>query len=630
MHGKVYAVGSRWLEIDPKTLRYEFLNKKTLPERYHFLSWHYGILAWETGGFRRVSVQEAPVSKKESSRGATAAEKASTHLEPLQPGKEEVPQKAAREMRGEPLPILGAMSAGNLLTGEKTDQPERRPLHAVPGDVIEIRLRNRWFWTYLFSGKEPRPLRFSGQRQDGYRVLLLHMPAGDEVVGIQASRPFSQQRLEELCAKYPHVRCFRVPHPLGKYITDLAPISRLSNLNSLDIAYAVHLRDLKPLSDVKNLASLRIVQWDRLESVEPLTELRKLRVLQVSCANRIRNLRPLGRIESLAMLSRCVDPVEDVSIGPLSGLKNLKRLLIGQCSWKNELEPLAGLVNLEHLVIQDASNVSSLEPLSTLVNLRELDVHNARPGISLAPLADLKRLERLAVSSTVTGLDAVSGLQNLTCLERGGCQDLAPLSTAKRLKELTVSCPNATDLRPLSGLKNLTKLYLHRCPKLRDITALAELTDLTYLNLECNSRIEDLTPLSDRTRLTFLSLSDCSRVSDLRPLSNMTDLNHLKLENCTLVSEIGELPGIGPLANMKKLRRLDIENCDRIGDLTPLAGLPNLAHLDVKRCHNVISLTQLGEMPSLRELYISWHSRLTVEEVQAFKKANPNCVVHRW
>ncbi|WOO91909.1 leucine-rich repeat domain-containing protein (plasmid) [Mollicutes bacterium LVI A0078] len=60
-----------------------------------------------------------------------------------------------------------------------------------------------------------------------------------------------------------------------------------------------------------------------------------------------------------------------------------------------------------------------------------------------------------------------------------------------------------SDITPLSGLTNLTYLYLYT--SISDITPLSGLTNLTDLYLGNNS-ISDITPLSGLTNLTDLDL----------------------------------------------------------------------------------------------------------------------------
>ena len=93
------------------------------------------------------------------------------------------------------------------------------------------------------------------------------------------------------------------------------------------------------------------------------------------------------------------------------------------------------------------------------------------------------------------------------------------------LHSLYLRSEELTDITPLSGLTNLTKLDLSNCLKLTDITPLSGLTNLTDLSLSFCYELTNITPLSGLTNLTKLDLNLCEKLTDITPLSGLTKLS---------------------------------------------------------------------------------------------------------
>lgn len=119
----------------------------------------------------------------------------------------------------------------------------------------------------------------------------------------------------------------------------------------------------------------------------------------------------------------------------------------------------------------------------------------------------LSTLTKFDLTNTgISDLRPLSGQKNLTALALAGnkISDLSPLSGLTKLRGISLMGNQVSDLRPLSRLTNLTLLYLS-WNKIRDVTPLSRLTNLTNLLLEGN-QIRDARPLSSLTNLISLSL----------------------------------------------------------------------------------------------------------------------------
>ena len=139
-------------------------------------------------------------------------------------------------------------------------------------------------------------------------------------------------------------------------------------------------------------------------------------------------------------------------LGPLSGLKNLKRLNLSNTP-VIDLSPLAGLEKLQRLNVWNTP-VADLSPLANLPNLQRLNVWNT-PVADLSPLSGLDNLQRInAWNTNVTDLSPLASLQNLQELNisKTLVADLSPLKTLKKLQRLNVSKTQVSDLSPLLSL----------------------------------------------------------------------------------------------------------------------------------------------------------------------------------
>lgn len=162
--------------------------------------------------------------------------------------------------------------------------------------------------------------------------------------------------------------------------------------------------------------------------------------------------------------------------------------------------------------------------------------------------------------------------------------------TCGRVASLESLGVNATGIRDLSGIENLTGLteLLVAQNGIEDLGPLAALTGLEYLDVRENS-ITDLSPLAGLTAMFALSFGE-NQVSDLSPVRNMSQLEQLGGSN-------NRISDLTPLSGLEGMLRLELYNND-ITDLGPIAGLWTLQTLDVGR-NTVPDLSALTELDNL-------------------------------
>jgi hypothetical protein len=134
-------------------------------------------------------------------------------------------------------------------------------------------------------------------------------------------------------------------------ISDLSPLSRLSDIDKLDLSGAQVL-DISPLSVLKNLQILSLAET-QVSDLSPLSDLSGLQELYLN-RSRVSDLSPLSRLTSLKILELSGTEVSDIS--PLSSLSNL-RILDLRWAKVSDLSLLSGLRNLELIRVNMGASV---------------------------------------------------------------------------------------------------------------------------------------------------------------------------------------------------------------------------------------------------------------------------------
>ena len=451
-----------------------------------------------------------------------------------------------------------------------------------------------------------------------------------------------------------------------EYSTDLMQLELmglgLTDEDILDLKYMINLRylnldnndltDLSPVSGLTDLEQINVNNNPDLTDLSPLAGLTELRNVNF-------NGSPVADYSFMAGMTKLeyvqLDNVqEDMDLSFLSGLTNVKSIFInGNIS---DLSFLSGMTGLQSLNLNVSPSLEELD-LSFAANMTELtqlQIYNYRQDTvsvtDLTPLAGLTKLQMLDIPAEVKSLAPLAGLTELQSLNlqtrnRNGSYypltDISALSGMTKLASLSMGLGDVKDLSPISGLANLTQLYLYgnfNCPDLQFLSGLAKLTNLS---LELGD-VKDLSPVSGLTSLTDLQIYGNFSCSDLQFLSGLTKLRTLQirpnngegatpltslkgLENLTELRELhvnglGNLTDVEPLANLTKLTALSLPYRDYSVneppalDLSGLSGLTKLQTLGVNS--SVVSLEPLRGLTDLRSLQINGDWQNPVESLE--------------
>lgn len=147
----------------------------------------------------------------------------------------------------------------------------------------------------------------------------------------------------------------------------------------------------------------------------------------------------------------------------------------------------------------------------------------------LAPESWYTVVQALQAAGTTDCRSATSKLTSVTDLDLSAraISDIRPLSGLRNLEGLRLQFNVISDLRPLSRLTRLKTLLLHD-NRVKDLTPLAPLVELSKLQISCN-QVADLASVSSMTRLTILKAS-LNRISKVGVLTGLSDLELVELQ----------------------------------------------------------------------------------------------------
>lgn len=295
-----------------------------------------------------------------------------------------------------------------------------------------------------------------------------------------------------------NIRNLRVEH----YMQDVAPISRLTNLEYLDLSNS-KIDDISPLYGLHNLKSLNI-SGTIVSDLTPLASNKNLRELNIE-NTKVESLNPLHEINAL---TKIYADGSNVSTDDVIELRKIQRqaIVIYQtddlrlwwgnlddtwreifnnhflCNSNPTAEQLQSIINLEEIVIDADNVVYTLEPLTQIVFLKKLVVNNNQIQ-DLSPLSDKQYLEILSVSGNpvdnIMPLSNLSMLKNLN-IENTPVADLHPIAGLKNIKVLNIAGTSVSNLKPLAGFESLEDLSIVNTG-VKSVVTLENLSSLKHL-----------------------------------------------------------------------------------------------------------------------------------------------------
>lgn len=357
-------------------------------------------------------------------------------------------------------------------------------------------------------------------------------------------------------------------------ITDLIPLSALTNLDTLDL-FGAPITDITPLASLTNLRFLSLSQSDVAE-LSPLAALSELRYLDLSDCWSL-ECEPLAGLHQMEVLHAgrtCMSG----SVNWLSAMTNLRELDLSYSA----VEDISSLSGLSGLEVCDIGNtrVTDIRPLNNHTGLRELKIG----GLELSeygPIWNFSELTSLYIARTALSdfapLVGLSHLRQLT-ISHDQVPQVSPLEVLAELEDLRIVADHwrdtPVDLAHLTALIHLRQVIVLRA-ETRNIAALSTLNSLRYLTMS-QCALPVYTELGQLVQLEVLNVDDCPPewpLATLQPLSNLVNLRQLAME------DVGLLWG-GGLELIPNLSRVTLA-ANHLSDCTPLSSLPTLNYLNL-------------------------------------------------
>ena len=236
-------------------------------------------------------------------------------------------------------------------------------------------------------------------------------------------------------------------------------------------------------------------------------------------------------------------------------------------------------------------------------------------------------------SDSITNVDVLAKLKNLTVLDLSGCVSLTNVDRLANLMKLTdlnfTGCSNISNIKEIViNCKNLKNLNVEKCEKLN----LFKLSDELESKLEINPMLFPFRIFcdndqqyffrhqlqskfvqskfgfhpSDNTIREFLSnfketKLDLSHFAELKSLSTLKYCENLTELDLRFCSSIENLEGIDKL---KKLAILNLSSCRALKNIDAIIECKNIHTLSLNSCISLESIEPLLELTNLKVLVI--------------------------
>lgn len=469
--------------------------------------------------------------------------------------------------------------------------------------------------------------------------------------------------------------------------TTLEGIEKLTALQFLDVSGS-KITNIEPLANLPAIERLYLDDTG-VNSLAPLRGKTTLQLLSIN-NTRINNLAALGNMPALERLYADGTPLTRQEINQFIAV-NPKCLVMNNsdqmASWWEQLPRPWRSVIITYVRV--TGTTPTREQLAQIARLTEIDLSGRTDITNLDPLKALYELKKIRCNST--GISSLAPLQFLDNLQHLECRataisDLSPLAGLRQLHYLDISNTKVASLAPIQHLPELAWLYadqtaipqkefvdyinakpdrtvvfmsqeLNRwwqqlAPEWKQVfrqatgikketlttEELHQIAKLHTLSIPAGVRITSLTPLEMLFRLHEFNFSN-TLVQDLSPLTKVTSLRILRLPN----NPVHSLAAIHSLTNLEVL---DIQSTpiEKIEELLPFTNLRelNISGTPIKRLKGIEQLQKLERLsfystsisnirpleslPRLKKVQC-FRTKLTLREVENFRRLNPKCEV---
>ena len=379
--------------------------------------------------------------------------------------------------------------------------------------------------------------------------------------------------------------------PGNTEITNLEPISKLSNLRTMDISHT-RIKDIYPVRNLTKLHNLNCSNT-HINSVEALIYSMELSILNISNTD-IYDIEPISNLDNLIILN-----ISNTEIDNLEAIADMKFLedLRMRNTLITDLSPIKKLSSLSYLDLSNNGILQSLESLPPLNHLKALYCNNTMIN-NLSPLSRLPNLETLSCENAE--ITSLSGLELLPHLKKVYCDNnrlgrQKAIDFMKAHPHILIVYESKQLQIWWNELPNPWKKYFAEITYLDPLPTkeqLHELTTITEIDISGNKLINSLIPLEKLKNIQKLNISETA-VERLDGIGEAREMHTLDLSNTPIQS-------LRPIESLNLLEDLKFSFCP-INDLSPLNRLVNLKYLSMNNT-KVTNLSPLKELQNIRYL----------------------------
>lgn len=302
----------------------------------------------------------------------------------------------------------------------------------------------------------------------------------------------------------------------------------LIQIKSLEVDPAI--QDATPISRLTNLESLNIAN-SKIIDIESFKGLLNLKNLQMQ-NTKVKDLKALENLGNLQELN-----IENTPITDLAPLQNSNNILMVKAEGSKVNDSTVYNLKVAQPQVTVVYQTRKLELWWKTLNQNWRDIFKEYVSVDSNP-----KPEQLQQVADITEINVDSNKNTVTSLE--------PLAKLHFIKRLIVNDNQLTDLSPLAGKRHLEELSVSG-NAIDNILALADVTTLKSLALE-NTLVTDISVLGNMLDLEILNIAGTS-VKNIKALVNCTKLEELNIANSPIKS-------LAPVMNTKTLKHVKAFN----------------------------------------------------------------------
>ena len=298
------------------------------------------------------------------------------------------------------------------------------------------------------------------------------------------------------------------------YIQNLLPVSRLTNLKTLNIANT-EINNLFAIQGLGNLETLDISSTF-INTIDPLQEMHNLKTLNISNTP-VNDLTPLANDDNIEVIIASNTNIGKPQVVALKEKQRQVTIVYDTeqlVTWWQGLDDNWKGIFKSHLVMHHSDTPNALQ-LQQMADLKEISIGTEYPITTLQPLTNLFWLESLTINNQ-------------------SIRDLQPLANKPYLKELNAQNTPISSLKPIEDNTQLQILNIENT-QIGDLGPLSKMNELITLNA-AGTPIKSLKPLSGLMKLENLYINN-TNIRSLSNIENLMSLKNLKVYNTKLTNK---------------------------------------------------------------------------------------------